>query len=184
MRQAFMVGLSLLALVACSKRSPEADPKAVAAKVEPTPKAPSFDVRAAADTIAAHVWEGTVGGKPALFIAKSRGGRLGGGLEIGQTQGSVQIRLGDDRRILIQTLPRPVAGGVSYLALSGTVNEALTEMSGTVERVVKQGFVEQGPGAGDWRLKRGISRAALAAKKAAGRAEKPPRPEPPPETKR
>ena len=174
MRRAWTLGLSLLlASAGCSKKpAPEADPK-VTPKLETKPAPPAFDVRAAATTIAAHVWEGTVGGKPALFIAKARDGKLGGGLEIGKTQGGVQIQLDAERRIRIQTLPRAVQGGLSYLSLSGTVNETLTEMNGTVERVVKQGFVEQASGAGDWRLKRGISRAELAAKKRAERGEKP-----------
>lgn len=167
--------LFVLALAGCSKK-PAPAPPAPAAKPEVKPAPPAFDVRAAASTIAAHVWEGTVGGQPALFIAKARDGRLGGGLEIGKTQGGVQIRLEPDRRIVIQTLPRAVQGGVSYLSLAGTVNEGLTEISGTVERVLKQGFVEQASGAGDFRLKRGISRAELAAKKKAareGKAEEP-----------
>jgi hypothetical protein len=175
----WLAGVSLLlALGACSKKTePAPDPKASAPAVK-TPPPPGFDRVAAAAKIAAHVWEGTVSGKPALFIAKARDGRIAGGLEIGKTQRGVQVRLEADRRIFIQTGARPVAGGVSYLSLSGKLDEGLTEINGTVEQVVKQGFVEQASGAGDFRLKRGISRAELAKKKAVERAEKPPKAEP------
>jgi hypothetical protein len=161
-----------LVIAGCSKKPAPAEPAPPTVKPEAKPARPAFDVRAASSTIAAHVWEGTVAGQPALFIAKARDGRLGGGLEIGKTQGGVQVRLDANRRISIQTLPRAVQGGLSYLTLSGTLNESLTEISGTVERVLKQGFVEQASGAGDFRLKRGISRAELAAKKKAAREGK------------
>ena len=151
------VCLGLVILVAgCSKpaekRAPEKAPTVVAKAPSP-PKAP--DTKQLEAKLTAAPWQGVAGGKPVLLLFQPFKGALYAAMILGKQEMTCTVSLGGDGQIAINTQGRPTAGGLAFTTLSGKLSTDARQMKGTIELRVKQGFIEQASGGGDWELKQG-----------------------------
>ena len=158
---ACLVLLSVLA--GCDKRPAPVEKRApppttaapVAKKARPAPAAPAPDAKALEKKVVATAWQGVAGGKPLLALFQPYKGKLYAAIILGTQEMTCAVDLGVDGRISITTPGRPTAGGLATHVLGGKLSPDARLMKGTIELIVKQGFVETANGAGDWELKQG-----------------------------
>ena len=166
-----MVGflsLALLLAAGCKKTADEGKgpgakgAPAAPGKGQPTggqtpapPDRPAFDRAAAEKALIDHVWQGVFAGKPMkLFVVPTKG-VLAGVLRFGKEEIVGRLNLDAKGSIRLQSRARPTPMGLETTTFSGNLKPDLSGISGSAERVAKQGFVEQSFGLGDWSLAKG-----------------------------
>jgi membrane-associated protease RseP (regulator of RpoE activity) len=155
-----MMGFLWLALslaAGCKKTGDEG--KGPAPKTPPASPAgagqPAFDRAAAEKALIDHVWQGVLGGKPMKLFVIPMKGKLAGVLRLGKKEIVGRLTLDAKGSILLTSQARPTPQGLETTTFGGKVKPDLSGISGSAERVAKQGFVEQAFGLGDWSLAKG-----------------------------
>jgi hypothetical protein len=168
-RSVSLCHIMLVGLVLCGCKKEQAARQPASAPGKPvigSTKSPggaaTFDTKAAEEALIATPWQGVVGGKPALLITQAVKGGLACLLMQGNHEERCTVSVDKSGEISIQTTGRPTPRGLAYLQLGGKLARDHASVSGTVSHVVKAGFVEQASGGGEFELKKGDAKTAIA----------------------